>query len=112
LHELRHLELQIDLDEILHEYDETVSVLTVLQASPGSTLCSNFEQADQVMRALLKVFPKLTHINWPSDEQSASSDSDPTHEDKYEHVGCMNGHRAALVKIFALEKARQLQPTP
>ncbi|KAG8719233.1 hypothetical protein FRC09_011446 [Ceratobasidium sp. 395] len=112
LHGLRHLELQLDLDEIFHEYDKTVSVLTVLQAIPGSTLCSNFEQADQVMRALLKNFPKLAYINWPSDHESAYVGPNSMHEDKYEHVSCMNGHRAALVKIFALEKSRQLQPIP
>ncbi|KAG8774697.1 hypothetical protein FRC12_001864 [Ceratobasidium sp. 428] len=106
LPELLHLELQLNLDELELEYDKTASALTVLQASPDSSLCLNFSQAGQIIRALLNIFPNLTRMNWPSDQQSVRSDFEPAHEPKYEHISFMNGHRAALFKILVLEKAR------
>ncbi|KAG8692877.1 hypothetical protein FRC12_005158 [Ceratobasidium sp. 428] len=104
---LRHLELELDLDELELEleYAEIVSPLTVLQASPGSTLGSNLQEADQIIRALLDIFPNLIHVNWPADRGSASPDCcNPTYEHKYEQISFANGRSGALLELLAFVK--------
>ncbi|KAG8719232.1 hypothetical protein FRC09_011445 [Ceratobasidium sp. 395] len=106
LPELHHLELELNLDQFELECNKTTSPLATLQASPASILCSNLQEANQIIRALVDVFPNLTHMNWPTNGRGVPSRYDNTYEHKYQHISFVNGHLAALLELFKLKQTQ------
>ncbi|KAG8702910.1 hypothetical protein FRC09_004468 [Ceratobasidium sp. 395] len=99
---LLQLELNLDLCKPTLEYSKSTSRLTVLEASPGSTICSSFGDIDQIARALLDIFPNITRVAWANVEENA-----PSKKLACERAEFLNDYFATLREFQTYKQAHQ-----